>query len=251
MTTVVFFNGGEDEYYIELGGENLLVYGENGSGKSSLFRGLRDFVFGNDFITHNQTTRESEGYIEVGFSDGTIERLEESGTKPTKAEVSNTAKLNSFLSYKELLKTHLFEDTDEINFFDLLVDGILEHHILDSLGNLKSTWLDIQEISTIKEEEKIDNSLSEGEISEEEAQELKEKIPDEINERVTSFNSELDELLKKINSELSKILDYFNQDLEVKLHLEPIQAEKFDDAKVKLNVKLFGQPIEAHHDFLN
>lgn len=70
-----FFNGKENEYYIELEGENLLVYGENGSGKSSLFRGLRDFVFGNDFITHNQTTRESEGYIEVGFSDGTVERL--------------------------------------------------------------------------------------------------------------------------------------------------------------------------------
>ena len=246
-----FFNGEENEYSIELGGENLLVYGENGSGKSSLFRGLRDFVFGNDFITHNQTTRESEGYIEVGFSDGTVERLEESGTKPTKPEVSNTAKLNSFLSYKELLRTHLFEETDEINFFDLLIDGVLEHHSLDSLGDLKSAWLNIRELSVEKEEEKIAKALSEEEIDEEEFQELKDRIPDEIDEKIANFNSELGKLIKEINTELSKILNYFNQDLEVELQLDPIQAEKYGDAKIRLDVKLFGQSIEAHHDFLN
>ncbi|MEC7755371.1 MAG: hypothetical protein VYB44_15180 [Bacteroidota bacterium] len=246
-----FFNGNEQEYLIELGGNNLLVYGENGSGKSSLFRGLRDFVLRSDFITHNQTPRESEGYIEIGFSDGTNERLEESGGKPTKPEVLNTAKLNSFLSYKELLKTHLFEGTDEINFFDLLVDGILKHHQLESRGNLNTAWQAVKALSVQAEEEKVKKSLADEEISSDEADELIEKIPDEIDEQIKNFNEEVEQLITEVNQELSKFLGYFDPDLEVVLQINPIEKEKYNDAEIRLEVKLFGQKIEAHHDFLN
>jgi hypothetical protein len=246
-----FFNGVEEDYLIDLGGNNLLVYGENGSGKSSLFRGLRDFVFGYDFITHNQSERESEGFIEVGFSDGTKERFDATGNKSTKSEVTNTAKLNSFLSYKELLKTHLFEGTNEINFFDLLVDGILEHHQLESLGSLNSAWQGLKTLSVQTEEEKVKNSLAEKEISEEEAAELIEKIPDDIDEKIENFNGEIDELISEVNQELSKFLGFFDPDLEVVLQINPIEKENYNAADIRLEVKLFGQKIEVHHDFLN
>ena len=82
-----FFNGKNDQYLLNVDGKNLLVYGENGSGKTSFYRGLKDFFHGEDFIVHNQTPRLNEGFIEIILSDGTGERLEASGNKPAKAEV--------------------------------------------------------------------------------------------------------------------------------------------------------------------
>src|SRR5258708_40285543 len=128
-----FYNGQNDDYFISADGNNLLIYGENGSGKTSLYKGVKDFFHGNDFIVHNQSPRLDAGFIEVNFSDNSADRLDEAGNKPTKAEVINTPKLNSFLSYKELLRTHL-EDSEEINLFNLLVKEILSEHNLDTLG---------------------------------------------------------------------------------------------------------------------
>lgn len=246
-----FYNGKDDEYFINIDQNNLLIYGENGSGKSSLFKGLQDFVYGNDFMTHNQTERESEGYIEIGFSDDSSDRLEESGTKPSKPEILNTSKLNSFLSYKELLKTYLVEETEEINLFELLIDGILSHHTLDSLGDLKTAWSNTKSISVTNEESIIKESLSKGEITEEESIELIERIPDEIEDKISNFNSELEQLISEINTELANILIYFKQDLEVALKLHAIASDNLDHAQIACDVKLFGQAIQSHHDFLN
>src|SRR5688572_4879685 len=134
-----FFNGQNDDFFINIDEKNVLIYGENGSGKTSFYKGMKDFFQGNDFIVHNQSPRLDEGFIEVTFSDNTTDRLDEAGSKPIKPEVLNTAKLNSFLSYKELLRTHLV-DTEEINLFELLVKEILSEHNLDSLGKLSDAW---------------------------------------------------------------------------------------------------------------
>ena len=246
-----FYNGMDDDYFIKLSGKNLLIYGENGSGKTSFYRGLKDFFHCNDFTTHNQTPRESEGFVEVSFTDGTSDRLEESGDKPTKTEVHNTARLNSFLSYKELLKTHLFEEDEEINLFELLVDEMLKFHNLGSLGELGNAWKKIKTKSIDKEKKKLKESFDRDEINEEEFAELLEEIPESIREELKGFNSELDVLVENINVQLKILLPFFDQNLLVKLLLDPIQVENYDMATISLEVHLFGQLIPSHHDFLN
>jgi hypothetical protein len=59
------------------------------------------------------------GYIEIGFDDNTDDKFDATGVIATKVELLGVSKLNSFLSYRELLRTHLeYGDDDEINFFE-------------------------------------------------------------------------------------------------------------------------------------
>ena len=245
-----FFNGKNDQYLLNVDGKNLLVYGENGSGKTSFYRGLKDFFHGEDFIVHNQTPRLNEGFIEIILSDGTGERLEASGNKPAKAEVLNTPKLNSFLSYKELLQTHLVE-TDEINLFQLLVNGLLSEHSLASLGTLADAWGDEKSKSLQNETDNLNQGLKRGEIDKEEAAEQIEIAKARLEEEHTKFIDELKQLLSQINDKLTEILAYFNQNLEVKIELGSIEWGNPLDSKITLDVKYYGIAVDSHHDFLN
>lgn len=91
-----FFNGENNDYFFKIDCKNLLIYGENGSGKTSLFRGVKDFINSADFIPHFLSPRLNEGFIEIEFSDGTTDRLDGTGLKPSKVEVIKASKLNSF-----------------------------------------------------------------------------------------------------------------------------------------------------------
>ncbi|NOT50041.1 MAG: ATP-binding protein [Chitinophagaceae bacterium] len=245
-----FFNGQNDQYFLKIDGKNVLIYGENGSGKTSFYRGLKDFFHGEDFVVHNQTPRLNEGFIEIVFSDGTTERLEASGLKPLKAEVLNTPKLNSFLSYKELLKTHL-EDADEINLFELLVDSLLREHSLASLGTLSVAWDNEKSKNLQNETQEITQGLEKGEINNDEAKEQIEIAKDRLKDQHAKFIDELKLLLVQINDKLTSILDYFNQNIEVKIELDSVDWDNPLDSKIILKVKHFGITVDTHHDFLN
>src|SRR5690606_28201640 len=97
-------------------------------------------------------------FIEVKFDDGSTDRFEKSGAKGSKIEFINVSKLNSFLSYKELLRIY-FVDSDEVNFFNLLIENILAQHSLESLGKLSDAWLKFQKRDLIEETKTIENSL--------------------------------------------------------------------------------------------
>ncbi len=148
-----FYDGKDDRYLINTESKNLLIYGENGSGKTSFFRGVKDFFYSAidqvDFIKHNRSEELNTGYIKIKFNDGNEETFSEDGQEiPTKDYVKSVIKLKSFLTYKELLKTYLIDDDedneseeDEKNLFDLLVRGLLKDHELSSLGKLlKNPW---------------------------------------------------------------------------------------------------------------
>ncbi|HSH64633.1 MAG TPA: hypothetical protein VLB84_02280, partial [Bacteroidia bacterium] len=248
----VFFNGVDNQYLISTGGKNLLIYGENGSGKTSLFKGLNDFIQGNDFVSHNQTPRIDEGFIEVELSDGTIERLTGSGTKPTNAEILNAAKLNSFLSYKELLKTYLFENEDnEVNLFSLLVNGVLKDHNLNTLGHLQTAWKELSSKTFADAKLILERANKKGELEPDELKEQIEILTDEFKKKFEKFYDELSVLIKEINSELGNILHYFDNNTEALLVLEPIKHDEFEKAKIGLEVNYYKKEISNHHDFLN
>ena len=129
------------KHTFDVGGKNLFIYGENGSGKSSLYYGLKDFFQSSieDFNydeTENifiEEANKGNGYIKVFFNpdkDGntTPTGKEYSVTKTTKntyatgdTSIRDAIKLKSFLTYKHLLDIHHIKKNDEIDLFDLLV----------------------------------------------------------------------------------------------------------------------------------
>ncbi|WKK59904.1 AAA family ATPase [Sphingobacterium sp. BN32] len=129
-----------DEYSIPLhSGQNLLIYGENGSGKSSLYKALNSF-FRNSVstqeFTKNLFNSNNDGIVEVEFSnflesdDPNSERycFSESASNNEVAFIKEASLLNGFLDYTDLLKIYLKSDPNP-NLFELIILNLLREFI--------------------------------------------------------------------------------------------------------------------------
>ncbi len=247
-----FYDGTNNEYLLNISDKNLLIYGENGSGKTSFYRGLMDFVNQEDFIIHNQAQDGSEGFVEVGFDDGSSERIDETVREYTNIKVLNAKKLNSFLSYKELLRTYLYKDeTKEINLFDLVVNTILKNHKLSTLGNLKEAW-DAANIDTTAAQISFWSDLLDKNAIDTDGYKEKIEIVDALNKRkYEDFEEELEELLQNINVELKNIIKYFNQSIDLELILTAGDPNNNKYPVITSKVNFFNKALPNYHANLN
>jgi energy-coupling factor transporter ATP-binding protein EcfA2 len=139
------FLGFPATYSFKLGspGKNLLIYGENGSGKSSLFHALKRFFEaaesdasiasqGNAFVS----APEPAVILEVVGFDNNGDRLPESGifewsatSSPAgQALIQQANKTKGCLDYRALLETHyVHRDKHRVEIFNLLMRTILPH----------------------------------------------------------------------------------------------------------------------------
>ncbi len=251
-----FYDGSDNEYLINVDSKNLLIYGENGSGKTSLYKAVKDFVDSSvsqiDFSKHMASTDINAGFVEIEFENGAKERFDEIKTVIVSDFVKNASKLNSFLSYRELLKTYLSDDDEsDINLFDLFVKSILKNHIIHDSTTLGELWTSVnipinEIVSGI--EKKLD------------AHELPRKIAeDKIRTSLNKYNNSVDQFIKyfqiiidQINSELRKILHYFNQNLEVILDLNSQQGIRLErDISIYPRVKLYEIKHDSHQNTIN
>lgn len=239
----------KEDYFIQVDSKNLLVYGENGSGKTSLFRGLKDIIHQEDFTSHFKTLILNDGYVEITFDDNTTDKFDATGAKASKSELLNISKLNSFLSYKELLQTHFSEDL-EINFFKIIVNNILKEHNLPTLGQLQIAWETLKARDIEQEKSEIAASVP-AEISEDEAQEQIDKLDSDYDVQITKFNDEFDELLESINAGSGEILKYFNQDIAIKFELEKLTRANLSSPELYAKVDYAAFNLTSHHKFLN
>lgn len=239
----------KENYFVKIDGKNLLMYGENGSGKTSFFRGLKDLIHREDFTSHYKTPILNDGYLEVTFDDDSTDRFDASGTKASKLELLNTSKLNSFLSYKELLKTHLSEDS-EINYFELLVSEILKEHNLETLGPLNGAWAKLKGRDINSEIATIQASVP-AELTEEEAKEQIEILEVEYEVAFTKFKDEFDKLLASINAGIAETLRYFNQGVTLTFALEELTKESLESPELFCTVEYGDFGKKGHHKFLN
>ena len=151
-------------YHINLhnAGKNLLVYGENGSGKSSLYLALKFFlesgVFednqenkNREFETHQNIFAPAPGHIKLRFRSGPQREKDtyewSRDVKETTDElISETSKAKGFLDYKSLLETHyLHRENDTVNLFHLLVEMLLANTINPRTDRpLSADWNAIQ-----------------------------------------------------------------------------------------------------------
>ncbi|MHB0920268.1 MAG: AAA family ATPase [Thiomonas delicata] len=251
-------------YKLNMGGKNIFIYGENGSGKSSLYYALKDF-FQSSIENIDLTTLENifvppggEGKtaIKVTFKPSPITG------KGSKAYLWNGAnndaraagdtsirdgnKLKSFLTYKHLLAIHHLKKDEAINLFDLLVKGVLKHFKFSLTGGreLGELWADV-----------------EGTIARRTGREYpSNKKKADATAAIKVFNEAFGELFNPASPEYilthaKPILEKFNHNIELTLHFPQVRPRPdyagIDGAEVHVDLKYAGKPVNKPHLFLN
>ena len=130
-------------YVFELpNGENLLIYGENGAGKSSLYKSFDDFFKNsreNQTFSKNIFNLHEDGKIELSFceisSDNEVNKTSSNSYSFSSVTSNNnisfikdSSLVNGFLDYTDLLKIYLKSEPNP-NLFDLIILNLLEKFI--------------------------------------------------------------------------------------------------------------------------
>jgi energy-coupling factor transporter ATP-binding protein EcfA2 len=253
-----------DKNIINIDGKNLFIYGENGSGKSSLYYALKDF-FQSSVETIDLTEVENifidpadKGKIAIKLTfnpdtSGTdSDQLMELSvtTAPSGIEIRDAYQLRSFLNYKHLLAIHNIKKNDEINLFDLLIKGVLKHFkIIGMTGPLGDAWQDIENLLTLQTNKRY-NIVAKRQ---------------ELNKRLKIFNDGFGTLFihptptspnpDYILDSTNKILSDFDKDIKIELSYDDAKlssdAKAINNGRVKLDIEYGGKSVSKPHLFLN
>lgn len=210
------FRGFPGEYKFSLGqpGHNLLVYGENGSGKSSLFQALKRF-FEADTKTdiraqRNEFAEAPDPFVklEIAAYDAAGNRNPESGlfewtdtANPAAAALIQQAnKTKGCLDYRTLLETHyIHRDKNHVEIFDLLMRAILPH-VVNPVSNKPFG----EELAGIRADKRKD---------------MRGGWKDIYLRRLKQFNQGLTATLETLNTQANTLLSRFFSDVELRLVL--------------------------------
>ena len=235
-------------YQIDLhkAGKNLLVYGENGSGKTSLYQALKRFLEssegGHQFKPHQNIFNSDDGYIKLHLrADAQSEQDTYEWSETVKDETNDQLLIQAstakgFLDYKDLLETHYLHREDEVvNVFGLLVNNLLANTISDQTDrSLAEDWTSIQP--------PFPRRGATTQIAALEA-------------RVVNFNRELVNRLTELQTKASEILGKFGYNVAFDLDFQGITYNSDDktlgNQEILLTVEFFDRDISEHHRFLN
>ena len=226
-------------------GKNLLVYGENGSGKSSLYFALKRFLESDDnaspsFQNDRNIFIEDAGYIKLGLRANQWSRLEtyewsESVRETNDELIIEASRAKGFLDYKSLLETHyVHRESNTVNVFNLLVKTLLANTVNIEGRRLADDWSDIQSPYPRR------NATSQIAT---------------LEERIESFNIELANRLAELQPKASEILTKFEYNVAINFDFPGVKyndkTKKLDNQQILLTADLSGRNIPRHHLFLN
>ena len=237
-------------YQIDLhkAGKNLLIYGENGSGKTSLYKALELFLDSSendtiDFKDHQNLFNADKGYIKLHLrtdptSNEHVYEWSDDVKETVDLPIITASKNKGFFDYKALLRTHyLHYENDTVNVFDLLIENLLANVINDATGqSLAEEWQNISEQIPLVPTHDIDT----------------------FEAQIDIFNVGLATQLEKLQTKASEILRKFGyEDTFVALDFG-FQGIMYDRTRetpsnpgIPLKVKFFDEDLPAHHRFLN
>lgn len=224
-------------------GSHLLIYGENGSGKSSIFNGLRD-LFASSVQEHEikfnlnkfeENTGNKEGVVAIQLSETTndenpvefkfSEPFNQSNHQQSIIILAN--KFKGFLDYKRMLKIHALDIpvTEQPNIFDLLVKELLsEHRVPDPKGGVTTVEL----LSEYKRLAEI-LTTTKSQFSNTSVKEIQEKI------------SEIDEQIEDPTDNAPKLGDLSESEIGSKFDLDNEKEEYIDALKIIEAKELLGK----------
>ena len=242
------------DYHIDLhnAGKNLLIYGENGSGKSSLYLALKSFfqsgidtvdgeVKSAGFEKHQNLFIQEPGYIKLRFRSAQPPKQEVYEWSKDVIETNNdlvieTSEASGFLDYKDLLGVHYLQPEGEsVNIFDLLVKTLLANTLNPETDRtLANYWNDIQGTYPRRD--------------------AKNKIA-ALEQRVEAFNDELFNRLAELRPKVRDILGEFGYEVNLDLDFQGVAYDQtnktLENQQILLNVKFFDEDISDRYLLLN
>jgi len=241
---------GEHEIDLTNSGKNLMLYGENGSGKSSVANAIKLFFqssvkdinvvdYENVFVP---PANRNTGFIKMTIGDAGNPGsnlpyiLDNTNYRQTATFIANANKIKGFLDYKSLLKTHYLE-TNKVNVFKLLVEVLLSDFINSRTTNtIETDW------------EKLKTDIQDRRTTEYTAL----KAPGGL---LQQFNEGLTELLQEVETKANELIAYFNYNVGIKLHFNNVtigRTKGFANENIELIVDFFDKTnLPEHHRFLN
>ena len=239
-------------YHIGLSksGKNLLVYGENGSGKSSLYLALKYFLESGvdeddkdtDFENHQNIFLQDPGHIKLSLRadqwsrENTYEWSQRVTGETNDELIVEASKSKGFLDYKSLLETHyVHRESESVNLFNLLVKTLLANTVNPLTDRtLAEDWNDIQPPFPRRSARNQIESLE---------------------KQVVNFNRELANRLADLRPKVDEILSRFRYNVTLDLDFQGVTYNRdektLDNQEIFLKVEFFDTDIPAYHRFLN
>ena len=234
-------------YRIDLrkSGKNLLIYGENGSGKSSLYFALKLFLESGDDPSHRFENNQNIFITDAGYIKLCLRASQRSKqytyewsetVRETEDElIIEASRAKGFLDYKDLLETHyVHRENNTVNVFSLLVETLLANTVITEGRSLAEDWTDI--------EPPFQSQITASEIA-------------TLEGRIENFNIELANKLAELQPKASGILGKFGYNVTLNFHFAGIKYNRengtLDNQEILLTVEFFDRDIPEHHRFLN
>ena len=234
-----------DNKPISIGGKNIFIYGENGSGKSSLYYALKDFFQSSvepiDMVSLRNFTLNDGGNdcaIKVEFDNEQKYTLDESNKDTNITSIIDANRLKSFLTYKHLIDVHNVKKRNEIDVFDLMVNGVLKHFKSPTLTNgieLGVLWKDLLDESR-KEYGKKGNPFYHATQKKKSVDRKLEKFNNAINNLFVSGKPEY--LAPDVNKILNKLSPGLNIEFTRRLPIIDREGKIIIPCSILLNVSM-------------
>ncbi len=238
-------------------GRHLLIYGENGSGKSSIYNALKDFLASSEGLgtpfTLNRFCKDAgveHGIIGIALSNSENDRtptellFEPDHTKSTNrvSEIRLANKAKGFLDYKRILKAHALDvrHNEKPNIFELLIRELLCHHrVADPTGGLSTVELLAKYQSLSRVLTKTRRNA---------------RVYGQSKDELAKLDAEFLKLLRAVFELGNKFLsEYFKNGLRLDINYSNLQIDihKRMQEKIELRVFYAEKEIDNYHTFLN
>ena len=241
---------GEHHICLDKDGKNLMVYGENGSGKSSLFTALQDFLKSsvgkidieeNIFVSASQKNTAS---IKVDIKESAetskttsfeLKLTDREIISDDKTLIADAIKIKGFFDYRSLLRTHLGHQ-DKVDLFDILIKDILFNSINRfSNKEIGKEWQAIHNDTFNKMQIKSQQEATKYYLSE-------------------KFNPGIKQLLNDIEQDTNTFMNYFGSNVKIALEFDKVEylgRRKLNGNNINLKIDFFEKSIPKHQLFLN